>query len=65
MIPKEKALRICQEIGRSTLFADDCNDGNTLPLRVSKIIALIMIKEILKDINIEHLNQLKVEIEKL
>lgn len=48
MIPKEKALRICQEMGRSTLFADDCNGGYTLPLRVAKICALALVNEVLE-----------------
>lgn len=48
MSPKEKALRICQEMGRSTLFAEDCNDGCTLPLRVAKICALIVVNEVLE-----------------
>jgi hypothetical protein len=46
MTPKEKALDLCQRIGVTTLFADDCNGGVTLPLRVSKLIAILLVLEI-------------------
>jgi len=49
MEAKEKALRICQEMGRSTLFAEDCNGGYTLPLRVAKICALVVVNEVLEE----------------
>lgn len=48
MTPNEKALQICQEMGVSTLFAEDCNNGITLPLRVAKICALIAVNEIIE-----------------
>lgn len=47
MTPKEKALKLCQQFGVTTLFAEDCNDGRTLPLRVAKQCALIAVNEIL------------------
>ena len=46
MSPKEKALSICQQFGVTTKFAEDCNDGKTLPLRVAKLCALITVDEI-------------------
>ena len=46
MTPKEKALELCQKFGHTTLFAEDCNDGYTLPLRVAKLCALIAVDEI-------------------
>lgn len=45
--PKEKALRLCQEFGRTTLF-EDFNNGYTLPLEIAKKCALICVDEILK-----------------
>lgn len=46
--PKEKALELCQKIGVTTLFANDCNDGITLPLRIVKKIALIAVDELIE-----------------
>ena len=37
MTPKEKALSLCQQFGSTTKFAEDCNEGKTLPLRIAKI----------------------------
>lgn len=48
MTPQEKALSLCQKFGRTTLFAEDCNNGYTLPLRVSKLCANIAIDEVLE-----------------
>ena len=49
MKPKEKALRICQAFGRTTLFAEDCNEGRTLPLRIAKLCAAILVDEIINE----------------
>lgn len=49
--PSEKAMSLCQEIGRSTLFAEDCNGGYTLPLRVAKVIAKIVVKEVIEELD--------------
>jgi hypothetical protein len=80
MIPKKKALKLCQSFGMITLFAEDCNNGVTLPLRVAKQCALIVVDEVeatgtLKDrycgfidIEIEHKGywqQVRTEIENL
>ena len=46
MNPKEKALSLSQQFGCTTKFAEDCNDGKTLPLRVAKLCALIAVAEI-------------------
>lgn len=48
MTPKEKALKMCQSFGLTTLFAQDCNGGTTLPLNIAKKCALIAVDEILK-----------------
>lgn len=48
MTPKEKALQLCQKFGTTTLFAEDCNNGYTLPLRVAKLCANIAVDEVLK-----------------
>ena len=50
MTPKEKSLSLCQQFGSTTKFAEDCNEGKTLPLRVSKICALITVYEILNEL---------------
>jgi hypothetical protein len=50
MTSKEKALKICQEFGRTTLFAKDCNEGYTLPLRISKLCGHIAVDEILNEL---------------
>lgn len=47
--PKEKALRICQAMGKTTLFAEDCNNGYTLPLRVAKLLAHIAVDELIEE----------------
>ena len=77
MTPKQKALDLCQQFGRSTLFAEDCNEGITLPLRIAKICALIAVNEIDAAIDFEWMevqnldrqhnywNEVKSEIEKL
>lgn len=79
MTPKEKALNLCQQFGRTTLFAKDCNDGVTLPLRVAKLCAIISANEVidaLKSSNpnyfkktywhpIDYWDQVKEEIERL
>ena len=44
MTPKEKALKLCQTFGMTTLFHPDCNDGITLPLSVTKKCALIAVE---------------------
>ena len=43
--PREKALSLCQAVGMTTLFVEDCNNGMMLPLRIAKIIAKIVVKE--------------------
>lgn len=50
MTHKEKALKMCQQFGNTTKFAEDCNDGYTLPLRVAKLCALIAVDEIIASI---------------
>jgi hypothetical protein len=62
MNSKEKALELCREIALTTLFAKDCNDGYTLPLRVVKIIAIKFVDEILNEIPTELLDTYKGEI---
>lgn len=48
MTAKEKALSLCQQIGITTLFdRSGCNDGMTLPLHISKKIAIILVNEII------------------
>ena len=70
--PQEKALELCQSFGNTTLFAEDCNDGYTLPLRVAKLCALIAVDEILSIKSVYHdytlsdyWEDVKQEIEKL
>lgn len=46
MTPKEKALSLCQQFGSTTKFAEDCNEGKTLPLRIAKLCATIAVEEI-------------------
>jgi hypothetical protein len=46
--PQEEALQLCQDFGMTTLFAEDCNDGFTLPLRIAKKCALIHVNRMLK-----------------
>lgn len=81
MTPKEKALKLCQSFGMTTLFAQDCNGGVTLPLSIAKKCAIIAVDEILslkvendckewKDnqhywYSAEYWIQVKLEIEKL
>lgn len=48
MLPKEKALKLCQNIGM-TSFGSDFNEGSTLPLDITKKIAVICVEEILND----------------
>lgn len=50
MTPEEKALNLCQSFGVTTLFADDCNNGVTLPLRIAKKCAHIAVDEILAEL---------------
>ena len=47
MTPKEKALSLCQHFGSTTKFAEDCNQGKTLPLRVAKLCAMIFVDGVL------------------
>ncbi len=75
MTAKDKALRLCQQFGRTTMFAEDCNNGYTLPLRVAKICAHICVDEILEALDlvnekhnrfgVEFYQQVKKEIENL
>ena len=51
MTPKQKALKLCQSFGMTTLFAEDCNNGITLPLSIAKKCALIAVDEILSSFN--------------
>ncbi|HBE42007.1 MAG TPA: hypothetical protein DDW27_12535 [Bacteroidales bacterium] len=59
---KETALRLCQKIGMTTMFSD-FNEGMTLPLSVSKKIAISVIDEICPATN--YWNDVKDEINKL
>ena len=52
MTAKEKALRICQKMGCTTMFAEDCNEGRTLPKRIAKMCAVIAVNEILEGQNL-------------
>ena len=63
MTPEEKALDLCQKIGMTTMFAD-CNEGMTLPLEVSKQIALICVFEI-EPFEVDYWNDVVIEIKKL
>ena len=56
------ALNLCQKIGMSTMFTD-CNDGMSLPLEISKKIAITVINEICPET--EYWNDVKKEIESL
>jgi hypothetical protein len=49
MTPKEKALKMCQSFGLTTLFAQDCNGGTTLPLSIAKRCALIAVDELIEE----------------
>lgn len=44
-----KAIDLCQKVGNTTFMAEDCNEGYTLPLRVSKLIVKIFVKEIMSN----------------
>ena len=59
---KEKALRLCQVIGMATMFKE-WNDGMSLPLNVSKDIAIAVINELCPVT--EYWEMVKTEIEKL
>ena len=72
MDPKEKALRLCQKFGSTTLFAEDCNNGYTLPLRIAKICATIAVDEIIEALDkslinadVEYFKKVKTEIQNL
>lgn len=43
----ETALKLCQNIGASTMFDESFNNGMTLPLHVSKNLAKIVVTEII------------------
>ena len=47
MNPQEKALSLCQSIGITTMFSE-CNEGMTLPIEISKKIALIAVNEVIQ-----------------
>ena len=47
--PKQEALEICQEIGKTTMFTD-CNEGYTLPLHISQKIAHVCVDKIMQAI---------------
>lgn len=49
MTPKEKALKLCQSFGVTTLFAQDCNGGVTLPLSIAKKCAIIAADELIRE----------------
>ena len=59
---KEKALRLCQVIGMTTMFKE-WNSGMSLPLNVSKDIAIAVICEICPAT--EYWENFKTEIKKL
>ena len=46
MTPKEKALRLCQKFGATTMFSDD-NEGMSLSIETAKKCAVIAVDEIL------------------
>ena len=48
--PKEYALKLCQEIGGTTMFSE-CNGGYTLPLEISQKIAHICVNEIIDELD--------------
>lgn len=48
MEAKDKALTLCQKIGWSTMFSS-FNRGMTLPMEISKKIAIICIHEIAEE----------------
>lgn len=48
MTPKEKALKLCQSFGVTTLFEQECNGGRTLPLSIAKKCAIIAVNEIIE-----------------
>lgn len=50
MTPAEKALKLCQNIAWSTCMTD-CNEGMTLPLEISKKIAIICVDNFIDDLN--------------
>jgi hypothetical protein len=62
MEPKDKALTLCQKIGCSTMFSS-FNEGMTLPLEISKKIAIICIHEIAEENH--DWNKVLIEINKL
>lgn len=47
-LAKEKALTLCQKFGKTTIFAKDCNNGYSLPLRVAKLCAHIAVDELME-----------------
>ena len=49
MDAKTKACSLCQQIGM-TSFGSDFNEGSTLPLDITKKIAVIMVDEILESL---------------
>lgn len=56
---KDKALRLCQVIGMTTMFKE-WNNGMSLPLNVSKDIAIAVINELFEAS--EYFETLKTEI---
>jgi hypothetical protein len=59
---EERALRLCQVIGATTMFKE-WNNGMSLPLKVSKDIAIAVIDELCS--KTEYWEMVKFEIEKL
>ncbi len=53
MSPQERALKLCQDIAMTT-FGEDFNQGTTLPLAITKKIAVICVDEIIKEIQELH-----------
>lgn len=51
--PREKALKLCQDIAM-TSFGSDFNEGTTLPLDITKKIAIICVDEIMHTSAVEY-----------
>lgn len=60
---EEDVFRLVQKIGITTMFSD-CNNGMTLPLEVSKKIAIVVINEVCP-VNDDYWIKFKNETEKL
>lgn len=50
MTVKEEALSLCQKIGVQSMFDYQCNEGYSLPLHITKKIALVFCDKIIEEI---------------